>query len=125
MPIVSPRPGLSPRAVDAPLAILPPTRLHALTMLSRTDARGRWVVLAGSFMQQALAYTSWYSFSVFLVALVADRGWSRADTALAQSIFIVVSGLASPFSGALLDRYGPRRLLPIGGFLLGPVPIGL
>ena len=88
-------------------------------MLSRSDQGYRWVILAVSFFQQSLAYTAWYSFTVFLVALVDERGWSRGETAFALSLFIVTQGLASPISGTLLDRYGPRRLVPIGGLTLG------
>jgi hypothetical protein len=56
----------------------------------------RSVLLGASFLQLAVAYTAWYSFTVFLVALVDEFGWSHAETALAQSLLIVISGLGGP-----------------------------
>jgi MFS family permease len=79
----------------------------------------RWAILAASFAQLAVAYTTWYSFTVFLVALVDQFGWSRAETALAQSVLIVVSGLGGPLVGGLVDRFGPRPALLAGAVLLG------
>ena len=36
----------------------------------------------------ALAYGSWYAYSVFLVALLKDFGWSRSVLGGAFSLFI-------------------------------------
>jgi len=66
----------------------------------------------------ALAYGVWYAYSVFLVALLREFGWSRSVLAGAFSIFTLVSGGAGPVLGALADRFGPRRLILIGGVLL-------
>lgn len=54
------------------------------------------------------------SFSIFYVALLNDLKWSRADTALALAIFMVVTGLAGPVSGWLFDRYKPKWVMSIG-----------
>lgn len=83
------------------------------------NRRYRWAILAAAFVQLAVAYTAWYSFTVFLVALVDEFGWSRAETALAQSLLIVVSGLGAPIAGMLVDRFGPRPPLTAGALLLG------
>jgi MFS family permease len=79
----------------------------------------RSVLLGASFVQLAVAYTAWYSFTVFLVALVDQFGWNHAETALAQSLLIVVSGLGGPAAGALVDRFGPRPPILAGAVLLG------
>ncbi len=57
------------------------------------------------------------SFSVFYIAVLEDLRWSRADTALTLSIFYVVSGVASPFAGRLVDRFGPRLVMPAGAIV--------
>lgn len=77
-----------------------------------------WVIVAISFITLAIVYGSRYSFSVFYVAILQDFGWSRASTALIYSLSILVYGLAGPFAGALLDRFGPRKVLPVGVLLL-------
>lgn len=60
----------------------------------------------------------WYAYGVFLVALLADFGWSRTLLAGAFSVFVMVHGLMSPALGSLADRLGPRRLVLGGGAIL-------
>ncbi len=74
--------------------------------------------LAVTVVTLALAYGVWYAYSVFLVALLREFGWSRSVLAGAFSLFTLVSGGAGPVLGALADRFGPRRLILLGGVLL-------
>ena len=74
--------------------------------------------LAVTVVTLALVYGVWYAYSVFLVALLKEFGWSRSVLAGAFSVFTLVSGGAGPVLGALADRFGPRRLILIGGALL-------
>ncbi|MGH7385861.1 MAG: MFS transporter, partial [Candidatus Rokuibacteriota bacterium] len=74
--------------------------------------------LAVTVVTLALAYGVWYAYSVFLVALLREFGWSRSVLAGAFSVFTLVSGGAGPVLGTLADRFGPRRLILIGGALL-------
>jgi len=59
------------------------------------------------------------TFIVFLLPLSSDFGWSRAQVSSVYSIYLVLTGLVSPLTGMLLDRYGPRFLYPAGMLLLG------
>jgi MFS family permease len=77
-----------------------------------------YIALAVTVVTLALAYGVWYAYSVFLVALLREFGWSRSVLAGAFSIFTLVSGGAGLALGALADRFGPRRLILIGGVLL-------
>ena len=82
------------------------------------DATRRgWIVVATSFLTLAVLYGVWYSFSVFLVALLADFGWSRSLTAGAFSVFVLIHGMLGPFTGWLAHRLGPKRLIMTGGVL--------
>jgi MFS family permease len=83
--------------------------------LSRAPA---YRALAVTVVTLALAYGVWYAYSVFLVALLKEFGWSRSVLAGAFSVFTLVSGGAGPVLGALADRFGPRRLILVGGALL-------
>lgn len=74
--------------------------------------------LAVTVVTLALAYGVWYAYSVFLVALLREFGWSRSVLAGAFSLFTLVSGGAGPALGSLADRFGPRRLILAGGVLL-------
>ena len=67
----------------------------------------------------SLAYGIWYAYSVVLVALLREFGWSRSVLAGAFSAFTLVHGAANPLVGALCDRMRPMRLVTVGGVLLG------
>jgi len=67
----------------------------------------------------ALAYGVWYSYSVVLVALLREFGWSRSVLAGAFSVFTLVHGGINPLIGALCDRLRPMRLMAGGGVALG------
>lgn len=67
----------------------------------------------------ALAYGTWYAYSVILVALLAEFGWSRSVLAGAFSVFTLVHGAINPVVGALCARYKPLRVMAGGGLALG------
>ena len=74
--------------------------------------------LAVTVITLSLAYGTWYAYTVFLVALLRDFGWSRSALAGAFSVFTLVHGAMNPLLGWLCDRLGPRRLIATGGVLL-------
>ncbi len=67
----------------------------------------------------ALAYGIWYSYSVILVALLAEYGWSRSLLAGAFSVFTLVHGFVSPVIGNLCARFRPLRVMAGGGLAMG------
>jgi hypothetical protein len=67
----------------------------------------------------ALAYGIWYSYSVILVALLAEFGWSRSVLAGAFSVFTLVHGGVNPLIGALCARFRPLRVIAAGGAAMG------
>ena len=69
-----------------------------------------WIIVASTAIIAAVGLSMRMSFSIFLPVLVEEFGWSRADTALAASICILFYGVTSPLSGALSDKYGPRKM---------------
>jgi MFS family permease len=66
----------------------------------------------------ALAYGVWYSYSVVLVALLREYGWSRSVLAGAFSVFTLVHGGVNPVIGTLCDRLRPLGLMAAGGVAL-------
>ena len=67
----------------------------------------------------AIAYGIWYSYSVILVALLAEFGWSRSVLAGAFSVFTLVHGGVNPIIGALCARFRPLRVMATGGAAMG------
>src|SRR5215831_17554983 len=78
-----------------------------------------WVVVGAVWLTLAIASGLYFSFPVFFVALLEEFGWSRGATAAAFSISSVVQGLLSPVVGIFVDRFGPRRVILSGAFVLG------
>jgi sugar phosphate permease len=77
-----------------------------------------WVIVAISFITLAVGYGSRASFSVFLVAILEEYGWSRGAISGAFALHMLVAGVGLPAVGALVDRYGPRILLPSGAAIM-------
>jgi MFS family permease len=76
-----------------------------------------WIVLAISFLIIAPMATLIASFSIFQVAVLDEFKWSHGSFAIALSIFLLFTGLAMPVAGGLIDRFGPRRVMPIGAII--------
>ena len=85
---------------------------------TREVRRPAWLVLGGAFGAFTLSAALMHSYPVYLVAFIAEFGWSRAETSIAYSVSQLVAGVSSPLVGFLVDRLGPRRLLLLGGGLL-------
>lgn len=78
-----------------------------------------YIVAFAAFCQLLIAFGVIYSFGVFFKPIVADFGWTRAETSLASSINIIVMGAMSMVSGKLIDRFNPTIILSISGVVLG------
>ncbi len=56
----------------------------------------------------------YYSFSVFLLPMEDDLGWSQSQLTGAFSLALLISGIAGIPMGRWLDRHGPRALMTAG-----------
>jgi len=70
-----------------------------------------------AFITLGVVYGVWFAYSVFLVALVDDMGWSRSLTAGAISVLSVVHGLAGPMNGRMVEKIGVQRTVAVGGLI--------
>jgi sugar phosphate permease len=61
---------------------------------------------------------------VLVLPLEREFGWDRATVSLALSINLLLFGLCGPFAGALMTRFGVRRVMLIALVTLG-VAVGL
>ncbi len=76
-----------------------------------------WVVLGGVSMNLALG--SLYAWSVFVLPLEEEFGWTRAETSWVFTIAIVSFASSFVLAGRLQDRRGPRIPAAIGAVLVG------
>ena len=80
---------------------------------------GWWIVGAGGLVQWYTSAVFWRGFQAFIPPILTTFGWSSGATGAAISLQRSESGMISPFVGALLDRYGPRKAMAFGVFVTG------
>src|SRR5215217_7957058 len=83
-----------------------------------TPPNRAWLILGGAFLAFTVGASVMHSYTVFLLAFVADFGWSRAESSLAYSVGQLVGGFSSPLVGGMVDLLGTRRMVLLGGCLL-------
>jgi MFS family permease len=77
-----------------------------------------WVVVGVLATTETVSWgVLYYAFSVFLVPMHRDLGWSTATLTGAYSLALLISGLAALPVGRWLDRRGPRLLMTAGSVL--------
>jgi len=80
---------------------------------------GYWLV-AVAFVFMLLSYgCGSFVFSLFVNPLQATFGWSRGQVMVGFTLFFSVQGLVSPLVGRLVDRLGPRTVIPAGAVAMG------
>ena len=77
-----------------------------------------WIVVAIAFVTMAIAVTARTSFSLLYPEILSEFGWSRGVTAGAYSIGFVASIALLPLVGLLMERLGPRLVIPIGALMV-------
>ena len=92
---------------------------HASTrrFASRVPFFYGWIVVAVAFISMAIGVNARTSFSLLFPPILDEFGWDRATIAATFSIGFVTSTILSPLVGALMDKYGPRLVLPLGATL--------
>ena len=70
-----------------------------------------WVVAGVTFMALLASAGIRATSTVMVLPLEHDFGWERATVSLALSINLLLYGLCGPFAGALMARFGVRRLM--------------
>lgn len=80
---------------------------------------GYWLV-AVAFVFMLLSYgCGSFVFSLFVNPLQSAFGWSRGQVMVGFTLFFSVQGLVSPLVGRLVDRFGPRAVIPAGAVVIG------
>ena len=78
-----------------------------------------WVIVGVAAIAMTLVYGVRHSFSIFFPSVLDEFGWQRGSTAIMLSLNILTYGLVAPVAGMLADRWHPRRVVPMGTFILG------
>lgn len=77
-----------------------------------------WVSVGVAFVTMAVGVNARTAFSLLFPPILDEFGWPRGTIAAAFSIGFASSALYTPFMGALMDRFGPRLVIPFGAGLV-------
>src|SRR6266568_1129732 len=70
-----------------------------------------WIVAGITFLALLSSAGIGATRAVLVLPLEHDFGWDRATVSLALSINLLLFGLCGPFAGALMARFGVRRVM--------------
>jgi MFS family permease len=70
-----------------------------------------WFVVAATFVTLITTAGFRATPGVLIVPLQQEYGWSRATIGLAVSLGLLMYGIGAPFSAALMERFGVRRVM--------------
>ncbi len=79
----------------------------------------RWVQLVVGIIGMVMIANLQYGWTLFVNPIAAKFHWTRAAIQVAFTLFVLTETWLVPFEGYLVDRFGPSRLVAIGGVLVG------
>jgi MFS transporter, OFA family, oxalate/formate antiporter len=79
----------------------------------------RWLQLILGIICMAMIANLQYGWTLFVNPISEKYGWSRAAIQVAFTIFVLTETWLVPIEGYLVDRFGPRPVVLIGGLLCG------
>lgn len=84
----------------------------------------RWVILAVTVAMAFMIVGSRATLGVFFKSIVSDLHWDRGMISMVIAVNIWLSGFLQPFTGHLMDRYGPKWIFIVSMSTFG-LGIGL
>jgi MFS transporter, OFA family, oxalate/formate antiporter len=79
----------------------------------------RWLQLLVGIVCMAMIANLQYGWTLFVNPLDVKYHWGRASIQVAFTIFVLLETWLVPIEGYLVDRYGPRLVVLVGGILCG------
>jgi len=79
----------------------------------------RWIQLLLGLLCMVVISSPQYVWTLFTQPLMTTTGATLAQIQITFSILIVMQTFLAPCQGLLVDRFGPRALLSVGGALTG------
>src|SRR3569832_1680878 len=87
----------------------------------RNASTNRWLQLIKGIICMAMIANLQYGWTLFVNPISAKYGWSNAAIQVAFTIFVLSDTWLVPIVGYLVDRFGPRPVVLVGGILCGIV----
>ncbi|MBT6273153.1 MAG: MFS transporter [Chromatiales bacterium] len=86
--------------------------------LSRLPFYYGWVVICVAFVTMGIGVNARTAFSLLYPAILDEFGWDRGVTAGIFAFGFLASMSITPFVGIAMERFGPQRIIPIGGLVV-------
>src|SRR5438094_783645 len=87
--------------------------------LSEPRVGNRWLILVASVISMVAVANFQYGWTLFVPPLQAHLGQEQALIQVTFTIFVLLETWLVPFEGWLVDRFGPRLLVMLGGAAAG------
>src|SRR5438046_7727394 len=82
-------------------------------------ASQRWMQLCMGIVCMAVIANLQYGWTLFVNPIADKYGWTKAAIQVAFTIFVLTETWLVPIEGYLVDRFGPRPVVMVGGLLCG------
>ena len=79
----------------------------------------RWMQLFMGICCMVMIANLQYGWTLFVNPITEKYGWTRAAIQIAFTIFVITETWLVPIEGYLVDRFGPRPVVLVGGLLCG------
>ena len=86
-------------------------------MIAVSAWRTPLVIITCGCLIGAIGFGPRAALGLFLTPMSSAYSWGRDVFALALAIQVLIWGAATPFAGAIADRYGTVRVLSVGALL--------
>ncbi len=85
----------------------------------RALIHNRWVILVSSIVTMVAVANYQYGWTLFVRPIQKHLGVEQAAVQVTFTVFVLLETWLVPFEGWLVDKFGPRILVMIGGALAG------
>jgi OFA family oxalate/formate antiporter-like MFS transporter len=87
--------------------------------IQQTGLKNRWAQLVMGIICMAMVANLQYGWTLFVDPMHDKFGWTKAAIQVAFSIFVLCETWLVPVEGYLMDKFGPRPVVLVGGILAG------
>ena len=80
---------------------------------------GWWIIVVAFYVCLVFSGSVFFAFSLFVKPLQEQFEWSRSNIMGAFTCLYLALAVSSPFAGKAVDRFGAKRIMALGGAIMG------
>ena len=96
-----------------------PTMIKDIPTKNKKVFFGWYVAIAAVLLNLFMGGVLFYGFTVVILPLTEETGWSRTVVTGVFPIIGILAGILAPFLGNIFDRVGPRPIITVGLTVMG------